>query len=292
MEFSRHANDLRRQLREIPRVRREVVVAPAARRQRFDFDVAFIRIEVVARLQGGAVVVDGRLRVVRPDEIRRPLQVPLIDVLGEFLLVCGTGRIKAQFLHVRRAFRACAGRLARDVIPDSRRIVALQNLLRDGQHVIQIIRIDAQAFPAPWPRRIRMAFRRAVLIHAVRTADAPFRMLPGGPFVPADRDVNLCVDAFFVADLDHAAHQIRLQIRMRNAKARIRIIDPPMMAAGEEIDGADAPQPQRGAEILFAEITADIQTMLRRVEIQMDLTIRQIRGEHVRLLFMCLSLNK
>ena len=53
-----------------------------------------------------------------------------------------------------------------------------------------------------------------------------------------------------------------------------------MMAARKEIDGLHTPQPQRGAEILLAEITADIQTMFRRVEIQMDLTIWQIRGEH------------
>ena len=53
-----------------------------------------------------------------------------------------------------------------------------------------------------------------------------------------------------------------------------------MMAAREEIDGLHTPQPQRGAEIFLAEITADIQTMFRRVEIQMDLTIWKIRGEH------------
>ena len=63
-----------------------------------------------------------------------------------------------------------------------------------------------------------MSFWRTILEHSVWTADAPFGMFAGGAVIPADRDVNLCIDAFFAADLQHSSDQIRLQIRMRDAK--------------------------------------------------------------------------
>ena len=129
-----------------------------------------------------------------------------------------------------------------------------------------------------------MAFRRAVDELAVCATHAPLGMLATGLVIPTDRDVNLGVDAFAAADIEHAADQILAQLRMAQPAHGIGIITPTVVAVGEEIDGAHPTAFQHRGKLLFTEFGANVLAMFGGVEVEVDLT--EAQGVHLDLLGM------
>ena len=268
MKFSRHA-----EIFLIPRGRpqrgqREMVVAPAARRQAFQFVMRLRGVDAgVALRHVPAVVKDGRRRLIlmhRAFQPRRVFEIYLFLKRPDRLFVVRVDPPRAQ---IAQALFAMAGHHVGNIEKESRAGVFFGDFLRLPFENIHVFRIEAQPVIA---RRSVVGERKAP---ALPVSDPPLGMQNGEPLVVTRADVDACADARFLQTFQLFAQQVERKVRMHLSGlcGMIRIA---VVAFREHRHARNVRLLQRFGKRFPVEIPADLIDQRARMKIEMHLSVR------------------
>ncbi len=261
-------DEIEPECRRIARAGREVVVAPAAGRQAFEFQVAIGRKALRPLLMDmAAIVEDAQARefgIERRAHFRAEL---LVDpfVLGQPIGM--DFGIKIHRVHGLQALFTDAIGREDNVEKDARRRIGTGDFVRHFQEFVAIrLVVEAERVPAGLQlARVEPIVRRR--------AHPPLRMQPRIALVPLHGDVDGAFDIGGVERIDHFTEEVGpRQVRMRRAGFG-RVIGPAVVALGKNGNAIDMRLLQRRDEICRVKILADIRDMLGRMKIQMNLAI-------------------
>ena len=268
VELSGHAEEFHPEIAAVGGRHRVVVVAPAAGRQRFKFEVAEVLENLgVAHRHMAGVVEDRHLRIAAPGGGGAPLVVfeQHLPRIGEAVL--RLGRIESFRLHSRHAVFAAAGALRNDVEEDPVRVGEERHGLFDlAAEVVQIGGVEAEFRETRFERRMVPAAPAPLAIDF-----APFGVFPPLHLIDAGGEVDRHVDADLVAGVDLFAQQVEFEMGMHPPHFG-RVVAPAVMAAREAGDRIDRGVAESLLPLPAVERFSDSFNEGGGVEIEMNLT--------------------
>ena len=267
VELAGHPQEVVRQVGAVLGRHREVIVAPAAGRQRLQLEVAEeVEDPGVALRHVPAVVEHGHLGVAHPGGGGGGLVVLQQCVAGVGLAVLFVQRVDPLLRHRRDARVADALGLRDDVEEEAVAVGEerhdLPDLLAQELQVPGVeagaeeARLDVAAGPAGQP--------------AVGPGLPPLGMRRGGHVVQPGGHVDGHVDVDFLAGVELGAQEVERQVRMALADPGV-VVRPAVVADGERGDGVHVPALQCLLPPGLVERLADPGDRFGCVEVQVDL---------------------
>ena len=259
---------------------RKVVIAPEAGWQRFDLHVAHV---VIIRPRTESMIKNRFRTTVEKYSGIGPGPTDQSPVaVRECLLGLGLEALKPGRRIIQQSmplpefagFRRPAGSLREkaDVIKESVHIVAVafKHLAGDGFDMLLHLRVEP-IDKSPLGRGDGVPIsEHPVLVHR-----PPLGMVMGQQLVPSDGDINRAADPFPMQGFDLLTQKVasgRGEFRMHCAGGR-RIVGVAVVALGKECGAVDVGALEDRCKLLRIKIRSHLRDVLRRVEIQMNLTL-------------------
>lgn len=276
MELAGHAQVVMGECLDILCGECKVVVAPAARGQRFQLKVGEVVVEggTVPRLYMAGVVEDRHLRINRKNRLRGHAVVSLKTLLRNLLEMFRIVGVKTLLLHDVDTVLAGAGPLADDVKEDAIAVGKLADDLLDLlAKVLDVGGVEANLVEP----RVKVALGDGLHGLEIDGNRVPLGMLGRQGVVKTRGDVNRCVDVYFLACVKLSAQQVVVKVRMTVPNLGVVVV-PAMVALRKQGDGVDMGGLQGRLPLLLVETLANARNLARCVKVQMNLAKTKMMG--------------
>jgi len=224
------------------------------------------------------VVEDRAIRAVLPHQGGHPCLEAVDRQLGESAHRRLVRHIDAACFHLGAAGGAHAGPDADDIEKDPVQLVAQQraNLCGLGGQEVIVAGVDAQ-------RLVETGLgKRRAFVRAAGLSDQPLGAGGGRMVVPLDRDVDWRPDTGRMQGTDLLQQQVAVdQVRVDPLRELLRrVVQPAVVAAGEDRHRVDSRVPDRLGEGPGIEIGRNAGYCFGRVKIKVDLPACQLHVDH------------
>ncbi len=269
VELAGHPEVVQSEALDELRAEREVVVAPAARRERLELEVREERKEAARaelRSDVAAVVEDTHRRIELARGGGGALVVEAQRLDGGAVDVLRPVEPQSVLAHPALAPFAAAGLLADDVEEDAVGVGEEPARLADlFAEVVQVGRAEAHRVEAGLRGLRDPAEVLALVVHR-----PPLGVLVRGDVVHARGKVDRRRDADLLRGVHLRAQEVEAQVRVHPPDGR-RMVGPAVVALREERDRVDVAEAKRLLEARFVELRPDPVDVGRGVEIEVDL---------------------